>query len=132
VSAAAVARDRETLAGLPALVSAAQEASQVADAAERAAAATAATARLRGASLQTQLDNYAALRAALPEDLPTDDRTLEEGWSLDGLASAWETADESWTLATSGSPVAQDLASVTKREQRIRETLAAKPAEIVA
>jgi hypothetical protein len=131
-SAVTVARDRETLAGLPALMSAAQDASQAADAAERAAAATATTARLRAASLQTQLDGYAALRAALPEDLPTDDTSLDDGWSLDGLATAWQTADESWTLATSGSPVAQDLASVTKREQRIRETLAAKPDEIVA
>jgi hypothetical protein len=130
-SAATVARDRETLAGLPARIVAAQEASRVTDEAERASTATATAARLRGASLQTQLDRYLAERAALPEDLPSAG-ALAKGWSLDALASAWQTADETWTMATIGSPAAQELASVSKREQRIREVLATKPDDVLA
>jgi hypothetical protein len=109
---------------------AAQEASRLADEAERSAAASATAATLRGASLETQLDRYLAERAALPEDLPSDG-ALADGWSLDTLASAWQTADETWTMATVGSPVAQELASVSKREQRIREVLATKSTDVV-
>lgn len=129
---AAVAGDRETLAGLPALIAAAKEMARIVDEAERKAAADATNAKLRGASLQVDLDAYTTQRAELPGDLPTDGRALPEGWSLDGLETAWQDADGAWTKATSGSAVAQELASVERREQRIRETIATKPAAVVA
>jgi hypothetical protein len=132
VAADAVARDREALAALPAQVSTARDAARAADEAERAAAANSTAAELRRQSLQTQLDGYAAARAALPAEVSTSDRSLDDGWSLDGLASAWETADEAWSSATIASPIAHELSAVTKREQRVRETLAAKRADVLA
>ncbi len=128
----AVAGDRDTLAGLPALLAADKEAARLADEAERKAYAEGTTAKLRAAELRSDLGRYRGERAELPGDIDVEGRTLPDGWSLDAVATAWRDADQAWTNATIGSPVAQELASVERREQRVRETLATKPDEVKA
>lgn len=128
---AAVAGDRDLLASLPALLSAARDTERAADLAERAAAADATSAKLRAASLASRLDSYRERRARLPDDLTVDLEHLPEGWSLDVLAAAWDDADAAWTGATSASSAAQELAMVERREQPIRARLAAAEPVVV-